>query len=234
MIIYKITNKKNNKVYIGQTRQTLKQRWTDHTKPSAHFCFLLKRAIEKYGKENFTIEKIDTANSIEELDSKEKNWIQHYKSYDYNFGYNRLLGGRGFNGQHSEETRKKLREASLGPKNYNFGKPKSEEWKALMREKSLGRPVSEETRKKISETLKGRPGWKPSEEHKKRLSMLQKGKPRNQRFFKKSVFCHNNQKTYESVKSAAKDINTTSSRIIAVCKGRRDNIKGYRFSYVTN
>ena len=46
-----------------------------------------------------------------------------------------------------------------------------------------GKKLSEETRKKISETLKGHPSWNKgkslSEEHKKKLSAAKKGKPSN-------------------------------------------------------
>ena len=70
MIIYKITNKINGKVYIGQTIQPLKKRWNLHRAKKSG-CPALTRAFEKYGKDNFDICIIDHAHAREELDNKE-------------------------------------------------------------------------------------------------------------------------------------------------------------------
>ena len=51
-IIYKITNIINNKVYIGQTVNTLKNRWCKHCHSNG--CRMLYNAILKYGKDSFT------------------------------------------------------------------------------------------------------------------------------------------------------------------------------------
>lgn len=91
MIIYKITNMINNKVYIGQTTRSLRVRWQEHCKSSN--CKRLHRAIIKYNKSNFIIEKIDEANSIDELNRKEIYWVQYFKSNNRKYGYNIELGG---------------------------------------------------------------------------------------------------------------------------------------------
>ena len=66
MIIYKITNKINNKVYIGLTTRTLKYRWSTHITESKNLNNQkhLYRAMRKYGIENFTIEEIDSTNDF--------------------------------------------------------------------------------------------------------------------------------------------------------------------------
>lgn len=56
-IIYKITNLVNNKVYIGQTERTLKERWGQHKYSKG--CKYLHNAILKYGAESFKIEEIE-------------------------------------------------------------------------------------------------------------------------------------------------------------------------------
>lgn len=95
--IYKITNKINGNIYIGQTIQTLTQRWCNHvyaalTEGHKDYTCPLHNAIRKYGEENF--EKIILEEcSIEELNDREKYWIQYYNSY--NNGYNATLGGDG-------------------------------------------------------------------------------------------------------------------------------------------
>lgn len=115
MIIYKVTNKVNGKVYIGQTTNTLEYRKGQHERsakctyrPSVYF----HNALMKYGAENFTWEVIDTANSQEELDEKEMKWISIYNSTDKNKGYNLKLGGNG-GGKCTESTLQKLRESTI-------------------------------------------------------------------------------------------------------------------------
>jgi group I intron endonuclease len=90
MIIYKITNKLNGKMYIGQTVQKLSDRWSDHCRPCAgkhvnHSA--IADAIRKYGKENFILEQIDTAGTLETLDLLEIHYIQKYNTLSPN-GYN--------------------------------------------------------------------------------------------------------------------------------------------------
>lgn len=65
--IYLITNKINNKKYVGKTTKSIKERWEEHLKDSKkEKCEIrpLYRAIRKYGIENFTIEEIEKCNII--------------------------------------------------------------------------------------------------------------------------------------------------------------------------
>lgn len=88
--IYKITNKVNNKSYIGQTRYTVEFRWRQHQhkKDNAYF----HNAIKKYGVENFTVEILEECD-YKDLDSKEIYYIAKYDTF--NNGYNMTLGGEG-------------------------------------------------------------------------------------------------------------------------------------------
>ena len=88
--------------------------------------------MAKYGEDNFTLEIIDFADTYDELKEKEKYWIKQYNSTDRNIGYNLTEGGDG-----------------------TFGRTHSEETKEKIRQKALGRKISEETRKKMSEARKG-------------------------------------------------------------------------------
>lgn len=84
--IYKITNKINNKVYIGQTKD-YKRRFREHQNqmygnaPNKY----LYNAFNKYGIENFSFEVIEETESPNE---RENYWILFYKSNDLNRGYN--------------------------------------------------------------------------------------------------------------------------------------------------
>ena len=88
MIIYKVTNLINNKTYIGQTIQDLKIRWKSHQ----HKGHALYNSIKKYGKENFSVEVIDKADTLEELNKKEVQWIEQLNCRTPN-GYNIRPGG---------------------------------------------------------------------------------------------------------------------------------------------
>lgn len=101
MIIYKITNKINGKIYIGQTRSTLKKRFNQHCEKRNNTAISL--AIKKYGKLNFEIEIIyNNILTIEELNKKEIECISKYNSLSPN-GYNVEIGGN--QSKQSEETK---------------------------------------------------------------------------------------------------------------------------------
>lgn len=125
MWVYKITNIQNNKVYIGQTIRPIKDRFHRHMNDAlnniidTHFA----RAIRKYGKENFQIEIIDTAQSQNELNEKERYWIQYYNAVKK--GYNETdaiskCGGDTYQSKTTEEMdiiKEKIRQSKLGNKN---------------------------------------------------------------------------------------------------------------------
>lgn len=90
--IYKITNRVNNKVYIGQTRFTVEHRFKQHLKNFniEHRKQPLYYAFAKYGVENFNVETIEEC-PIDKLDEREIFWIAKYDSFKN--GYNATLGG---------------------------------------------------------------------------------------------------------------------------------------------
>jgi len=90
--IYKISNDINDKLYIGQTTQTLQRRFTSHCCSSNDKAknMYIKRAILKYGKEHFKIELIEECDDSL-LDEREIYWINYFDSY--NNGYNLTIGG---------------------------------------------------------------------------------------------------------------------------------------------
>lgn len=106
-LIYKIKNNINGKVYIGQTTRNFEERYCGDVSKYTHNEHL-KRSIEKYGIENFEINKeFALANSQEELDSLEKRFILEFKAYDYKTGYNKDFGGNG--GVPTAETKAKMK-----------------------------------------------------------------------------------------------------------------------------
>ena len=88
-VIYKITNKINGKIYIGQTIQNVKERFYQHCAEKCEIA--IHKAIKKYGKQNFTLEVVEIVNK-NYLNEREIYWIQKYNSYDN--GYNSTKGGQ--------------------------------------------------------------------------------------------------------------------------------------------
>lgn len=89
--IYKITNNINNHCYIGQSRN-IEKRWYNHKNDSTNqnsekYNYPLYCGFRKYGIRNFTFEVLEEC-SIEELNEKEKYWIEYYKPK-----YNQTTGG---------------------------------------------------------------------------------------------------------------------------------------------
>lgn len=127
MIIYKITNTKNNKIYIGQTIKTKEERFKRHIQDalSGRLNTHLANAIRQYGQDNFLIEQIDTAETQEELTRKEIYWIHYYDSI--NKGYNETdsslkCGGNTYKNKTEEEMniiKQKLSKSKIGKNNPN-------------------------------------------------------------------------------------------------------------------
>lgn len=89
-VIYKITNKINNKIYIGQFNGGLPNFWSY---PGGGV--LLKKAYKKYGRKNFKREILYCGKFNENLvDALEKHYIQLYASFLPNKGYNIEKGGK--------------------------------------------------------------------------------------------------------------------------------------------
>lgn len=91
--IYKITNKINNKMYIGQTITTIKERMYKHYSNAKKATTGIDFAIGKYGKENFIVEEICSCPN-EDLDDLEQFYIAKFDTY--NTGYNLTIGGQNF------------------------------------------------------------------------------------------------------------------------------------------
>lgn len=142
MIIYKITNLINNKIYVGKDKY-------NNPKYFGSGC-ILKKSIKKYGIQNFKKETLEYCNTEEELNLKEKIWIKKLKSQNSDIGYNISSGGDGgdtltnhpFRSEIIEKTTKAINKIKYkisenhadisGEKNPMFGKKHSEESKKKM------------------------------------------------------------------------------------------------------
>lgn len=158
--VYKITNRLNDKIYIGQTTRPC-QRFAEHTWKGSKSRILVA-AIKKYGKENFSFQVLCWCPDKTYADYIERELISAHDTRKT--GYNICLGGEGFGSgeahpcfgrKASESNRRKIAEAKMGAKNHMFGKQNTPEQKAKIRASLLGRQIT--WGNKISAAKKGSP-----------------------------------------------------------------------------
>jgi hypothetical protein len=152
--IYKL-NFPNGKAYIGKTTRNVKDRIREH-KQASNKCPALKKAIDKYI--DFETEVLIEIND-ELLDHYEEKFILVYDTIVPN-GYNLTYGGEG--GKHCDETKEKLRILKSGFKHSEetINKMKishsnrivHDDWKQKISNGLKGHSVSNETKKKMSES----------------------------------------------------------------------------------
>ena len=90
--IYIIKNTVNSKVYIGQTRTSVDQRWKEHLRHAQYGDQVINRAMKKYGVDKFYIETLEIC-EVSILDEREIYYIDLYDSTDKSKGYNVSIGG---------------------------------------------------------------------------------------------------------------------------------------------
>jgi len=134
LIVYKATNKKNGKSYIGITRHLLEHRISTHYRTAttriklSHF----QQALKKYPKDNFywrVLEKGDNEN----IEALERYYIQFFDTLKN--GYNSTSGGE-IRKEYSKEARKKMSDAHKGQSSWSKGRklpPLSAEHRAKLK-----------------------------------------------------------------------------------------------------
>lgn len=179
--IYITTNMVNGKRYLGQKK--FDNYWKNYFGSGTIF----RKALNKYGKENFVRNVIDIAFSKEELNQKEYDYSIFFNVVKSDDWYNMVVGGGVTYGQNPyankteeemEKIRKKKSELSSGTNNPMYGKHHTEETKkkisnihklGMLGEKNpfYGHHHSKETKEKLKEINIGR---KATSEMKQKMS----------------------------------------------------------------
>lgn len=206
MIIYKITNNVNKKIYIGQTIRTIEERISEHRR---HKETIMGRAFRKYGFDNFSIEVIDIAESMEELNEKETFYIKKFNSLHPN-GYNLCYGGNNTKGyRHKEESKLKM---SLNRGRY-FGEDNP----------FFNRKHTIETRNKMKEKFKDNEFYQKRCEHLDKVRSIKTRKILNVTTGEK----------FDSIKEACEKYGIKDgTHISRVCRGKRKSCFGFVFKYI--
>lgn len=188
----------NNKRYIGSSINfTYRIKYhLSRLKNNKHFNRHLQSAYNLYGIDCLSTEIMTICSKVELL-SKEKYYIDFYKTLDNNYGYNAapnpFQGARGV--KWTSESKIKLTNTLLSQ--YANGERKRTSFSH-----------TDEVKQSISKKLMG---------HKAART--------------KSVLCHQNNITYDSLHLAAKSLNISISGVCDVLKQRKSSCKGYTFEY---
>jgi len=175
MLVYKVTNKVNGKVYVGQTIHPLEYRKKKHMESAKYNNkFLFGRAISKYGIGNFKFETLIYCGGRFLMNCIETEYIKYYDSNNPEYGYNISSGGSSSPAKGEKHFRygktlslnhkRKISEA-------HKGKVLSDKHKEKIRKYRLGKKLTVEHKEKISKALKGKRKTPFTEEHKRKLSL---------------------------------------------------------------
>lgn len=222
--IYIITCLINNKIYIGQTRNELYDRWSGHKHDALRreYHTAISKAIKKYGADNFKIELLEkiAANTEDELNNKlnerEIYYIEKYHSLTHENGYNITKGGDNIG-------------VAQKVKTYCFT-PKGEFVKEFESRADAGKFVGVRGEDVSGAILRHGlcRGYyftsSPIFDYDKPLSMLN-------RKVKAYNYCGNLIKQYDNVYDASKDIGGRPENIYNACNGRHTSAYGYILRY---
>ena len=143
--IYKITNLKNGKFYIGSSKD-IERRWWEHKNElnkNSHINKKIQNSWNFYGKDNFKFEIIEELKDKKLLLEREQYYLDTFQPYRNNIGYNIALwssGGDNFTHNPNKEIiRQQLSEMYSGENNPMFGKKHNTDSILIQKQKASGR-----------------------------------------------------------------------------------------------
>jgi group I intron endonuclease len=232
--VYCAHNILNEKVYIGYTTTTLKNRIKAHyycsrsqNKSNNYF----KNALSKYKKEDFKWYVLYESKELAKLIEQEKYFVQLLESNNRKYGYNLTTGGEipNFNEEVCKKISNKAKQRNLNGKNNPFfGKHHSEEQRTLWSETRKGKVNnpdfknhSQETKNILSQ--KAIDKWKALNDEEKQLFRDKHSK---------SIICLNNGMKFKSLIEASITLNINKASISHQLTNRAKTAGGFQFKYL--
>lgn len=237
-----LKNKKNGKIYIGQTTRPIKKRFKEHWSGKSDNCRAIYNAIKKHGWDNFEKDWYECPD--EDLNFDEDLLMRKMITLSP-YGYNLREGG-GNRGKHSEETKQKMSEVHLGKthteeskrknsesnrgeKHHMYGKTLSDEHKQKISESHLGKTHTNETKRKMSQAKIGLP---KSDEHKKKISEAQTGEKNHA---SKRIYQYDLDGTFinsfGSSEEAGRHLEKDGTSIRSCARGKYKTAYSFKWSY---
>jgi len=203
--IYLITNKQDNKKYVGQTLENdIYERWRAHFKKGSN-CRYLKHALQKYGKDSFKFQIICICFDSD-CDKYEKEYMEKYNALVPN-GYN--LREAGNNGKQNQETKNKI---SNSVRLY-YSKLSDQQKKEYSEKRSgvnngqFGKKIPDSVKEKMVKSMKN----------------------------KRKVDCYNLDNelihSFDSIADGARKINVDPNNLRNCCKGRYKTCGGFIWKF---
>lgn len=233
VVVYRLTNNNNRKSYIGITKKGLA------TRIAAHRCAVKKgsklrlhNAIRKHGEDAFTAEAVLYCYSFDDAQDYERSLIRMWKPE-----YNLIQGGEGVLGLRMPEDVRKRISLRMKGTTYHKGFKHSEETKKKMREaKALnpqvgvwkGKKRSEETKRKISQSKTGVKRAPLCDRLRKICGDNMRRAAIRRR---KAVICMDDGNIFVSEKSACLFYGFSAGSISMVCRNKRKKCHGLSFKW---
>lgn len=207
--IYQITNQINGKKYIGSSKKDPKDNWSYYGSGK-----LIKQAIEKYGKENFTKEiLIESKSNIKELEKQYLERVNAKQNPQYYNMTNDAVGSSFHNKKGRKSTSEKL----------------------------TGRKLSKKTKEKISKNkigIKFPNGYTKVRKDKGKIRWATKGRisPNQNKGYSIELYDVKTNKyvsTYSNANRLAEELNVSNETIRQCLKGKQKTIcnKQYYVKY---
>ncbi len=243
--IYSINNIIDNKYYIGETKNLIK-RLDEHLrmlKNNKHPNDHLQNAFNLYGKQSFSFEILEEC-PIEYLKSQENYWCNMLNTHNRKYGYNIQSTSPVGKTNMSKETIEKIRIANKGRK-FCLGKHHSDETKKKISNSNKGKIMNEEFRKKCRSRMLGNKFSDISKiklsisvsKAKKGIKLTDKHKLSLSISHKKPIIQldlnGNFIKNWESSSDTAK-YGFNPGNITQCCKGKISSSKGFKWKYKDN
>lgn len=217
--------------YVGYTSRTLHRRLSLHISSSANsknkqYNYRVGRWIRKHFREYNcypTIELLINVPQGEEWQKYEIEAIANFKAQGFNLTNSTTGGDRVIL---DAEARLKISKANSGKRNGRYGKPVSKETRDKISKANKGNTHTEEERKRISERTKG---------SKRSLKSINKAVASNVENFPLIKASHPSFETsveFRNKTAFAKKYNLCNSTIGKVLKGKFRQHKGWTFEYV--
>lgn len=210
--IYKITSDAHGMVYIGSAVNLKKRFWTHRAqlRNKYHHSRVLQNIYNKYGEHSLKMLLVCLCDKTE-IAQKEECYLNIFKPLaNSHYTYKSSMRGR----KHTDETKAKISKMQKG----KIGKPISEELKRQISELHKGKKKTEETKRKMSESKKGCGNAMFGIKAKNRRRVI-------------AIYKNGDKVFYESLMEAQENTGADFRNIQAVCAGKRNKANGILFKY---